>query len=122
MPPCQNLLKQKARFYDFKVKSIEGEIIDFQSTKAKKVVVINVASKCGYTPQYADWEKFHQEHGEDVIVPDSPNNFMGQEQAATKKLFFCQKNYGVSFQLFDKVAIKMQHPLFKWLSSKELNG
>lgn len=116
----------KGSFYDFKVKSIDGKVIDFSEYKGKKVVVINVASKCGYTSQYSDWEKFHKEHGKDIVVLGFPaNNFMGQEPGSNEEIAsFCQLNYGVSFQLFEKVDVigNTQHPLFKWLSSKELNG
>lgn len=116
----------KGSFYDFKVKSIDGKVIDFSKYKGKKVVVMNVASKCGYTSQYDDWEKFHKAHGKDVVILGFPaNNFMGQEPGSNEEIAtFCQKNYGVSFQLFEKVEVigDNQHPLFKWLSTEELNG
>jgi len=116
----------KGSFYDFKVKGIDGKVIDFSTYKGKKVVVINVASKCGYTSQYADWEKFHDEYGKDIVVLGFPaNNFMGQEPGSNEEIAsFCQLNYGVSFQLFEKVEVigKTQHPLFRWLSNKDLNG
>lgn len=113
--------------YDFKMKALIGDqTIDLSKYKGKKVVLINVASKCGFTPQYADWEAFHEKHGKDVVVLGFPaNNFGGQEPGSDEEIAtFCQKNYGVTFQLFDKIDVvgKMQHPLYKWLSTKSLNG
>jgi glutathione peroxidase len=114
-------------FYDFKVKSLDGkQTIDFSIYKGKKVVLLNVASKCGFTPQYADWEKFHKENGGNVVVLGFPaNEFGGQEPGSNDEIgAFCQKNYGVSFQMFEKVVVKGQskHPLYQWLSTKDLNG
>ncbi len=113
--------------YDFKLKTLTGDqTIDLSQYKGKKVVLINVASKCGFTPQYSDWEAFHKKYGDDIVVLGFPaNNFGGQEPGTDEEIAsFCQKNYGVSFQLFDKIDVvgKMQHPLYKWLSTKALNG
>ena len=119
--------ESKGSFYDFKMKTLDGkETIDFSKYKGKKVVVINVASKCGFTPQYADWEKFNKEHGDKIVVLGFPaNNFLGQEPGTNEEIAtFCQKNYGVTFQLFEKIEVigKNQHPLYQWLSKKDLNG
>ena len=113
--------------YDFKMKALMGnETIDFSKYKGKKVVLLNVASKCGYTSQYADWEQFHEKHGNDVVVLGFPaNNFGGQEPGSDGDIAtFCQKNYGVKFQLFSKISVTGadQHPLYKWLSDKAQNG
>lgn len=117
----------KGSFYDFKLKSLDGkETIDFTKYKGKKVVVVNTASECGYTPQYVDWQAFHKEHGDKIVVLGVPaNNFGGQEPGSNKDIAtFCQKNYGVSFQMLEKVSVvgSDQHPLFRWLSKKDLNG
>lgn len=117
----------KGSFYDFKLKSLDGkETIDFTKYKGKKVVVVNTASECGYTPQYADWQVFHKEYGDKIVVLGVPaNNFGGQEPGSNKDIAtFCQKNYGVSFQMLEKVSVvgSDQHPLYKWLSKKDLNG
>jgi glutathione peroxidase len=116
-----------ASFYEFKMKALTGnETIDLSRYKGKKVVILNVASKCGYTPQYADWQQFHEQHGEKIVVLGFPaNNFGSQEPGSDSEIgSFCQKNYGVTFQMFSKVDVKgdAQHPLFKWLSDKSLNG
>jgi glutathione peroxidase len=117
----------KGSFYDFSLKSLDGkETIDFSKYKGKKVVVVNTASECGYTPQYADWQAFHKENGDKIIILGVPaNNFGGQEPGSNKEIAtFCQKNYGVSFQMLEKVSVvgSDQHPLYKWLSKKDLNG
>ncbi len=117
----------KGSFYDFKLKTLDGkETIDFSKYKGKKVVVVNTASECGYTPQYADWQAFHKEHGDKIVVLGIPaNNFGGQEPGSNKEIAtFCQKNYGVTFQMLEKVSVvgSDQHPLYKWLSKKDLNG
>ncbi|MGR3810407.1 glutathione peroxidase [Jiulongibacter sp. NS-SX5] len=116
----------KGSLYDFKMTSLDGQEIDLAEYKGKKVVILNVASKCGYTPQYADWQKFHEENGDKVAVLGFPaNNFGGQEPGSDEEIAtFCEKNYGVSFQMFSKIEVKGadQHPLYQWLSKKELNG
>ena len=113
--------------YDFKVKSLVGDkMVDLSQYKGKKVVILNVASKCGYTKQYADWEKFNKEHGDKVVVLGFPsNNFGGQEPGTSEEIAtFCSKTYGVSFPMFEKVSVlgPDQAPIYKWLSTKELNG
>lgn len=123
----ENNMNGTQNLYDFKMKALIGDqTIDLSQYKGKKVVIINVASKCGFTPQYADWEAFHKKYGKDIVVLGFPaNNFGGQEPGSDEEIAtFCQKNYGVTFQLFDKIDVvgTMQHPLYKWLSTKALNG
>ncbi len=112
--------------YDFTLKSIDGKPVALSSFKGKKVVIINTASKCGYTSQYADWEKFYKAHGSKVVVLGFPaNNFMGQEPGSNAEVAtFCQKNYGVTFPMFEKVDVvgDNQSALYKWLTTKSLNG
>ncbi len=118
--------KKKVSFYDFKVNSIEGEPINFSKFKGKKVLLVNVASKCGYTYQYKDLQALHQQYGDKVVVLGFPaNNFGKQEPGSLQEIAeFCGRNYGVSFQMFEKISVagEDKHPLYKWLSSKELNG
>lgn len=112
--------------YDFTVKSIDGKTVSLSGFKGKKVIILNVASKCGFTPQYADWEKFYKAHGDKVVVLGFPaNNFANQESGSNEDIAsFCQKNYGVSFPMFEKVSVvgNDQSPLYQWLSTKSLNG
>jgi glutathione peroxidase len=114
-------------FYEFKMKALDGKsVVDFSQYRGKKVVVLNVASECGFTPQYADWEKFYEENKANVVVLGFPaNNFGGQEPGSGEEIAtFCKKNYGVTFPMFEKISVvgSDQHPLYQWLSKKELNG
>ena len=108
--------------YDFKLNSIEGKVIDFSQFKGKNILIVNTASKCGYTPQYADLQKLNDTFGSKVTILGFPaNNFGGQEPGANAEIAtFCQKNYGVSFQMFEKISVKGsdQHPLYEWLKEK----
>lgn len=108
--------------YDFKMNSLEGEEIDFERYKGKTLLIVNVASKCGNTPQYADLQKMHEEFGDKVVILGFPaNNFGGQEPGTNLEIAeFCEKNYGVTFQMFEKISVKGQdqHPLYQWLKEK----
>lgn len=108
--------------YDFKINSLEGEEIDFSRYKGKNLLIVNVASKCGFTPQYADLQKLHDAFGDKVIVLGFPaNNFGSQEPGSHEEIAeFCERNYGVKFQMFEKVSVKGddQHPLYQWLKEK----
>ena len=117
---------EKKSIYDFKAKAIDGKEIDFAQFKGKKLLIVNTASACGYTPQYADLQKLHEQMGDKVLILGFPaNNFGGQEPDGNAEIAaFCKKNYGVTFQMFEKVDVvgKGQHPLFQWLSDKDQNG
>jgi glutathione peroxidase len=108
--------------YDFKLNSLEGEVIDFAKYKGKTLLIVNVASKCGYTPQYADLEKLHEQYGDKIVVLGFPANNFGEQEPGTSAEIasFCQKNYGVKFQMFEKVSVKGddQHALYKLLKEK----
>jgi len=108
--------------YHFKIKSLDGKEIDFSAFKGKKLLIVNTASKCGFTPQYADLEKLHEMYGNKVVILGFPaNNFLWQEPGSNAEIAgFCQKNYGVKFQMFEKVSVKGsdKHPLYKWLEAK----
>ncbi|WP_461489385.1 glutathione peroxidase [Pontibacter sp. HJ8] len=114
-----NANPQTSDFYTFKVNSLDGKEIDFSKYKGKKVLLVNTASECGYTPQYADLQKLHETHGDKVVILGFPaNNFGGQEPGSQEEIAsFCQKNYGVSFQMMDKVSVvgEDRHPLYAWL-------
>lgn len=108
--------------YDFRMNSLDGKEIDFARYKGKDLLIVNVASECGYTPQYADLQKLHETYGDKVVVLGFPaNNFGGQEPGTNAQIAqFCQKNYGVAFQMFEKISVKGedQHPLYRWLKEK----
>ncbi len=108
--------------YDFKVKSLEGMEIDLSQYRGKYMLIVNTASKCGYTPQYADLEKLHEQFGNKVAVLGFPaNNFLWQEPSTNEEIAtFCERNYGVKFPMFEKISVKGSDkaPLYKWLEAK----
>jgi len=114
-------------FYDFTVKDIDGNNFNLSSLKGKKVLVVNTASKCGFTPQYEGLEKLYEEYGGDnfTIVGFPANNFANQEPGSNDEIAaFCEKNYGVTFPMMSKISVKgnNMHPLYQWLTSKSKNG
>jgi len=116
-----------ASFYDFNFKTLEGKEFSFSSLKGKKVLIVNTASKCGNTPQYADLEQLYKTYGGDKfeIVGFPANNFLSQEPGTDSEIQeFCTKNYGVSFPMMSKISVKGKdiHPLYLWLTKKEYNG
>lgn len=113
--------------YDFKVKDIDGKEFDLSSLKGKKVLVVNTASKCGYTPQYEQLESIYRTYGNDkfTVIAFPANNFGNQEPGTDAEVEeFCKKNYGVSFPIMSKISVKGDdiHPLYRWLTSKKENG
>lgn len=110
--------------YEFKVESLEGGTIDFNNFKGKKILIVNTASKCGFTKQYADLEELHQQYPDLVIVGFPANNFMRQEPGSNEEIAeFCEKNYGVTFPMAAKISVKgkNQHELYTWLTHKKYN-
>jgi len=117
---------QSSGFYDFKVKTLEGQVFDFASLKGKKVMVVNTASKCGFTPQYKDLEEVYQKYQGDLVIIGFPaNNFLNQEPGSASDIRkFCTENYGVTFPMMEKISVKGDDmaPIYKWLTSKSKNG
>lgn len=108
--------------YDFKVEGLSGEKIDLANYKGKKMLIVNTASKCGFTPQYKDLETLYKKYDNKLVVIGFPaNNFKEQEPGTNADIKeFCQKNYGVSFPMSAKVSVKGDDidPLFKFLSDQ----
>lgn len=122
-----SLEAQNKSFYDFAVKTIDGKEFSLSSLKGKKVLVVNVASKCGLTPQYAQLEKLYEKYKDKdfVIIGFPANNFMGQEPGSNEEIAqFCSLNYGVTFPMMAKISVKGREiaPLYQWLTEKKLNG
>lgn len=120
-------MQAQSKFYDFVVKDIDGKDFALSSLKGKKVMVVNTASKCGLTPQYAKLEKLYETYGGEnfVIIGFPANNFLSQEPGTNEQIkAFCSSEYGVSFPMMSKISVKGDdmHPLYQWLTSKELNG
>lgn len=115
------------KFHDLSIKSLDGtKNIQMSDYKGKYVLCVNVASECGYTPQYAGLQKLSEQFKDKLVIIGFPcNQFMGQEPGtATDIQAFCTKNYGVSFPLTEKIDVKGngQHAIYQWLTNKTLNG
>jgi glutathione peroxidase len=112
--------------YDFKIPGLDGTDIDFSKFKGKKILVVNTASKCGNTPQYADLEKLYEKYKDKLVIIGCPANNFGEQEPGTNTDIkeFCTKNYGVSFPMAEKISVRGDdiHPLYKWLvdQSKEM--
>ena len=114
-------------FHDLSAKTIEGAIYDFAKLKGKRVLIVNTASRCGFTPQYADLEQLHKQFGDDdfVVLGFPCNQFGFQEPGSADDIAsFCKKNYAVSFQMMEKVDVRGSdaHPVYQWLCDKARNG
>lgn len=110
--------------HDFKAKTLDGKDFNFADLKGKKVLIVNTASECGYTPQYKDLEALFQKYSSKnfVIIGFPCNDFGGQEPGTSADIkSFCSKNYGVTFPMMEKISISTS-PIYKWLTSKEENS
>lgn len=113
--------------HDFTVISIDGEDFDMSQLKGKKVLIVNTASKCGFTPQYEGLQELYEKYGgEDFVIIGFPaNNFLKQEPGTNEEIQkFCSINYGVTFPIMAKISVKGKdiHPIYKWLTQKDLNN
>lgn len=118
---------EKTSFHDLSATTIDGQIFDFATLKGKRVLLVNVASKCGYTSQYEGLQELHAAYGSDefVIIGFPSNDFGGQEPGSELEIkSFCSKNYGVTFQMMGKVSTDGDngHPVYQWLSNAAQNG
>lgn len=119
--------KPMESFYKLEARTIDGDVFSFDQLKGKRVLIVNTASKCGFTRQYEGLEKLNQNtNADDFVILGFPcNNFGGQEPGSAEDIAtFCKKNYGVTFQMMDKVSVygKSQHPVYQWLCKGEKNG
>ena len=111
-----------ASVHDFKVPGLDGKSIDLAKYKGKKILIVNTASKCGYTPQYADLEKLYEQYKDKLVVIGFPANNFGQQEPGTSQEIteFCTKNYGVTFPMAEKMNVIGDDisPLFKYLTEE----
>ncbi len=126
-PQRINMEDQLGTIYDFTMKSIDGKEVPLSTYRGRVLLVVNVASKCGYTPQYEGLQKLFEDYKEKglVVLGFPANNFGGQEPGSNKDIQqFCQNEYGVTFDMFEKISVKGadKHPLYKYLTSAKTNG
>ena len=121
------MLNAEASIHEYKIQALDSdEIIDLSSFKGKKILIVNVASKCGFTSQYEDLQKLSEQHNDDLVVIGFPcDQFLGQELDTEAEIrTFCSREFNVKFPMTTVVEVKgdNQHPIYKWLTNKSLNG
>ncbi|MBI2419269.1 MAG: glutathione peroxidase [Ignavibacteriales bacterium] len=116
----------KSSIYSYSITDINGKKLQLESFRGKKILIVNTASKCGFTPQYEGLEALYKKYGGKLIVLGFPaNDFMSQEPGSNEEIAaFCKQNYGVTFLLAEKsiVSGEQKSPIFTWLTDKNLNG
>ena len=119
-------MSAKKSIYDIEINSLQEKPINLSLFKGKKILFVNVASKCGFTPQYKELQKLHNLYEENLVVIGVPCNQFGKQEPGNSSEIneFCQVNYGVSFLITEKISVKgkEQHPLYRWLTDKNENG
>jgi glutathione peroxidase len=121
----KNAIKMAYQISDIQINDIFGQPFDWEIISGKKLMIVNVASECGYTNQYVHLEELYQKYKDKLLILGCPcNDFGGQEPGSQAEIVsFCQKNYGVTFPLSEKITITSEpHPLYLWLTAKEQNG
>ena len=126
----QNMDKPSANsitsIHQFSVKALDGSMINMADYKGKKLLIVNTASECGYTPQYKDLETLYEKYKDRLVIIGFPANDFGAQEPGTNAEIksFCQKNYGVTFPMAEKITVKGDNtaPVYQWLTHKEQNG
>ena len=117
------IMMSQQSVHEFTINTIDGESKNLSDFKGKKMLFVNTASQCGFTPQYMELQELHEKHGDELVIIGFPaNNFGGQEPGSNDQIkTFCKKNYGVSFMLSEKVSVKGKNidPLFEWLNAQD---
>ena len=112
--------------YDISINSLEGQAINLKDYEGKFILFVNVASKCGFTPQYKGLQELHNQYQNELVIIGVPCNQFGKQEPGNAEEIktFCSKNYGVEFLITEKIDVKgeQQHPLYAWLTLKENNG
>lgn len=117
---------QSTNIYDYSFIDIDGKEVSLKQFKGKKILFVNVASKCGFTPQYKDLQELHEQYQDKLVIIGFPCDQFAHQEPGTKEEIkaFCQKNYGVSFLMASKIDVKgkEQHPIYRWLTTANLNN
>ena len=117
------IMMSQQSVHEFTINTIDGESKNLSDFKGKKMLFVNTASQCGFTPQYMELQELHEKHGDELVIIGFPaNNFGGQEPGSNDQIkTFCKKNYGVSFMLSEKVSVKCKNidPIFEWLNAQD---
>lgn len=120
---CFSMIFGNPSIYDYTFKSLDGHDVNMSSFKGKKILIVNTASKCGFTKQYKDLQELYKQYGKDLVIIGFPaNNFGNQEPGTNDDIQeFCQQNFGVEFLMAEKVEVKGDQidPLFKYLTSQD---
>ncbi len=117
-------IENAINFHDLSARTISGDVLNFSDLKGKRVLIVNTASECGFTPQYQALQKLWEDSNQkEFIIMGFPCNDFGRQESGTSDEIesFCSKNYGVTFQLMEKVKIKTS-PIYNWLTNKSQNG
>tara|TARA_B100000795_G_C22803813_1_gene443535 strand:+ start:1828 stop:2346 length:519 start_codon:yes stop_codon:yes gene_type:complete len=121
-----SIILTSSNIYNIELKALSGNTLQLEQFKGKKILIVNTASKCGFTSQYEDLQNLYKKYGEKLEIIGMPcNQFLKQEPGTANEIAaFCKKNYGVTFTMLEKADVKgkNQHPLYKWLTKEELNG
>jgi glutathione peroxidase len=122
----KKIFDKRTSVYDIDINLIDNKSLKIKDLKGKYLMFVNVASNCGFTKQYEELQHLYEEYKDNLVIVGSPcNQFGGQEPGQSEEIQqFCDDNYGVTFLLTEKIDVKgnNQHPLYKWLTTKDLNG
>ncbi|MFK7780854.1 glutathione peroxidase [Psychroserpens sp.] len=117
---------EESSIYDISILGLNGKPIQLSNYKGKYILFVNVASKCGFTPQYKDLQKLYDANNDNLVIVGVPCNQFGKQEPgnANEIESFCEVNYGVTFPITEKIDVKgnNQHPLYQWLTQKQKNG
>ena len=121
-----NPQKPLPTIHEFKIASVDGDTIDFSQFKGKKILIVNTASECMYTPQYEGLQKLYEAYHDKLVIVGFPSNdFLGQEPGSNSEIRqFCSSNYHITFPMTEKVVVKGRNktPVYQWLTERSLNG
>ena len=119
-------MNSQSSFYKLSFNTLDGQTVQMDQFKGKKILIVNTASRCGFTPQLEALETLHKNYASSLVIIGFPSNeFASQDPGSNSEILnFCKKNYGVSFWMSEKIMVKkgnQQHPVYQWLTQKSLN-